>query len=375
MVFMRKKYIIFALLSLFFLTGCSNQESVSMPKQSKDNFTQQSSYGNYSEQQKKLVDFIDNKMLTNQGIYTNYSKQSYVESEARGHELLSESSGLWLQYLAYTHQYKKFRQFYKTTKQTFDQGDQFSYRYTPAKNKKFNVNATLDDLRIIRSLQMYADLTKDKSYAKEAITRFAKLQKNTMSKGKIASFYDDKAHKASVNGSLAYYDLATLKYFESTSAKNKKMYQEQLAVVQSGFLGDAFPLYAPSYNWQADSYDHSNLNTSEALETVLHLSEVGKVKKVTLNWLERQVNENTLYNTYSINGSVISKSHSAGSYALAAEIFAVNKNQKMYHKAMSLVWKYQIKDKSSPMYGAIGIEHKHEAYSYNNLMALVAAQY
>ncbi|MGQ2374674.1 hypothetical protein [Companilactobacillus zhachilii] len=357
------------------MAGCVKQDTSSIPKQSNNNFTQRSNYGNYSEQQKKLVKFLNNKMLTNQGIYTNYSQQSYMASEARGHELLSESSGLWLQYLAYTHQYKKFRSFYKKTKQTFDQGDQFSYRYTPSKNEKFNVNATLDDLRIIKALQMYADLTKTKAYSKEAATRFSKLQKNTMSEGKIASFYDVKSHKASADGSLAYYDLATLKYFESTSAKNKKMYRDQLSVVQSGFLGDAFPLYAPSYNWQADSYVHGDLNTSEAMETILHLSEVGKVKQVTLNWLKRQVDENTLYNTYSINGSVISKSHSAGSYALAAEIFAVNKNKKMYHKAMKLVWKYQIQDKSSPMYGAIGIERKNEAYSYNNLMALVAAQY
>lgn len=346
-----------------------------MPKQATSNLTQRTSYGDYSQQQKELVNFIDQKMVTKQGIYTNYSKQSYVESEARGHELLSESSGLWLQYLAYTHQYKKFRTFYQETKKTFDQGDQFSYRYTPAKKKKFNVNATLDDLRIIKALQMYADLTKNKTYHKEAVTRFAKLKKNTMSKGKVASFYDVKAHKASNESSLAYYDLATLKYFESSSAKNKQMYKEQLAVVQSGFLGDAFPLYAASYNWQGKNYSNTELNTSEALETILHLSEVGKVKTVTLNWLERQVNNNTLYNTYSANGSVLSKSHSAGSYALAAEIFAVNKNEKMYRKSMKLVWKYQIQDKNSPMYGAVGIEHKKEAYSYNNLMALVAAQY
>lgn len=346
-----------------------------MPKQATSDLTERTNYSDYASQQKDLANFLEKKMVTKQGIYTNYSQQSYVESEARGYELLSESSGLWLQYLVYTHQYKKFRTFYQETKDTFDQGDQFSYRYTPAKKKKFNVNATLDDLRIIKALQMYADLTKNKRYHKEAATRFAKLQKNTMTKGKIASFYDVKAHKASTDSALAYYDLATLKYFESGTAKNKKMYKDQLAVVQSGFLGDAFPLYSASYNWQGKNYTSSDLNTSEALETVLHLSEVGKVKSVTLNWLERQVNNNTLYNTYSVNGSVISQSHSAGSYALAAEIFALNKNEKMYRKAMKLVWKYQIQAKDSPMYGAIGIERKKEAYSYNNLMALVAAQY
>lgn len=375
MILMRRKYIIFALLALILLTGCSKNTTTSMPTKSVSDLTQRTSYGDYTKQQKKLINFLNRKMITNQGIYTNYSQQSYEESEARGHELLSESSGLWLQYLVYSHQYKQFRQFYKQTKKTFDQGEQFSYRYTPSKKKQFNVNATLDDLRIIKALQMYADLTKNQSYHKEAVQRFTKLQKNTMSEGKIASFYDIKAHKASTEGSLAYYDLATLKYFESSSTQNKKMYQKQLSVVKSGFLGDAFPLYASSYNWQAEDYSQADLNTSEALETVLHLAEIGKVKEVTLNWLKRQVDNNSLYNTYSVNGSVVSKGHSAGSYALAAEIFALNKNPRMYHKAMKLVWKYQIQDKSSPMYGAIGIERKKEAYSYNNLMTLLAAQY
>ena len=81
------------------MAGCVKQDTSSIPKQSNNNFTQRSNYGNYSEQQKKLVKFLNNKMLTNQGIYTNYSQQSYMASEARGHELLSESSGLWLQYL------------------------------------------------------------------------------------------------------------------------------------------------------------------------------------------------------------------------------------------------------------------------------------
>jgi hypothetical protein len=86
---------------------------------------------------------------------------------------------MWLEYLAYTHQYKKFREFYQATKQTFDQKSQFSYRYTPTTNKKFSVNATLDDLRIIRALQMYADQTGNKTIKKrphEDLRRCKRIQ-------------------------------------------------------------------------------------------------------------------------------------------------------------------------------------------------------
>ncbi|CAJ1184890.1 hypothetical protein CPR19092_LGOLGGFK_00845 [Companilactobacillus paralimentarius] len=373
---MKKRFqIILLFLMVLILAGCSDQKTKVLVPNGDSNFSKRSHYGNYISNEKELQHFIENKMMTKKGIYTNYKKQSYKKNVARGHELLSESSGMWLEYLIYTHQYKKFREFYRETKKTFDQGSQFSYRYTPATNKKFDVNATLDDLRIIRALQMYADQTGNKNYKKEAARRFGSLQKNTMSNGKIASFYDVKTKKASDDGSLAYYDFSTLKYFESTSKQNKKMYKKQLAVVQNGYLGDAFPLYASSYNWSNKTYSNNDLNTSEALETLLHLSEIGKLKQVSLNWLKNQVDRNTLYNGYSVNGNVVSRSHSAGSYALAAMIFAKQGNKRMYQKAMKLTWKYQMKNEKSAIYGGIGIEHQNEAYSYNNLTTLLAAKY
>lgn len=372
---MKKKLQTVAMILIFFtLMGCSKQDvKVTIPS-GKSDFVEKSDYGNYSTNEKKLKAFIENKMLTKKGIYTNYRKQSYEKDVARGHELLSESSGMWLQYFAYNHKYSDFRKFYRATKKTFDQKTQFSYRYTPSTNKKFDVNATLDDLRIIKALQIYADETGNKTFKKEAATRFAMLAKNTMSNGKIASFYDVGTKKASVEGSLAYYDFLTLKYFETTT-KQKKMYQKQLAVVKDGYLGDAFPLYSSSYNWQSKSYSDADLNTSEAMETLLHLAEIGKIKKVSLNWLEQQVKNNTLYNSYSVNGNVVSRSHSAGSYANAAMIFATQGDKKMYRQTMKLVWKYQVKDKKSDIYGGIGIKHQNEAYSFNNLTTLLAARY
>lgn len=373
---MKKKPILFiVLIGLIFLAGCAKKEvKYTVPKGNSD-FAKTTSYGDYPDQEQNLIKFIEQKMLTKQGIYTNYKKQSFVKSEARGHELLSESSGMWLEYLVYSKQYQKFREFYKETKKTFDQGSQFSYRYTPAQKKKFTVNATLDDLRIIRALQMYADATGNSKYKNEAAKRFAMLKANTMSNGKIANFYDTKAKAASSEGALSYYDFSTLKYFETDTAAGKKIYQKQLAVVKNGYLGDAFPIYASSYNWQSKSYSNADLNTIEALETLLHLSEIGQIKKISLSWLKYQVNQNTLYNTYSTNGSIVDKDHSAGSYALAAMIFADQHDQKMYQKAMKLVWKYQVTDKQSPIYGGIGINKQTEAYSYNNLTTLLAARY
>jgi len=374
---MKKIFILLMIMPILFLSGCGKNTDVkvSVPKMNSIDFLNNSDYGSYSAQGNLLDNFITKKMLTKKGIYTNFKQTKSNSQLATGHEMLSESSGLWLEYLVYTKQYKEYREFYEQTKKTFDQGNQFSYRFDPSGNKKSNVNATLDDLRIIRSLQMYAQATKSNKYRKEAATRFAELKSGSIPDGKLVDFYDDKAKKSSSDSSLAYYDLKTLKYFESTSAKEKGYYKKQLEVVKKGYLGDAFPLYASSYSWSQGSYSSKNLNTSEALETILHLSEVGKLKGVTLNWLEEQVKNHKLYNTYSINGSVVNKNQSTGSYALAAMIFANAKDKKMYEYTMNLMWNSQIKDKDSSLYGALGIKHQKQAYSYNNLNGLIASKY
>jgi DUF1680 family protein len=56
-------------------------------------------------------------------------------------------------------------------------------------------------------------------------------------------------------------------------------------------------------------------------------------------------------------------------------VFANEHDEKMYKKAMRLVWKYQVLDRDSDIYGGIGIERQNEAYSYNNLTTLLAADY
>lgn len=373
---MKKKLWILVFLILSIVAGCHKETKVVLPKNKDSDFAVTSNYGDYNNQEKLLFQFVDNKMITNEGIYTNYLNiKKSDQNNAVGHEMLSESSGFWLEYLIYQHKYKKFREFYKKTKKNFDQGTQFSYRYDPNSNKKANVNATLDDFRIIRALQMYYEATGNNKYRYEAAKRFAMLKNNVIKKGRIADFYDVKEKKSSTDSSLAYYDLSTLKYFEADTKKEKKYYRNQLKMLQRGYLGDAFPLYASSYSWEFGAYSRDDLNTSEALETILHLSEVGKVKRVTLNWLTRQVKSHELYNSYSVNGAVVNKNQSSGSYALAAMIFANSHDEKMYRYTMNLMWNSQVTDENSPIYGALGVEKQKQAYSFNNLLGLVASKY
>lgn len=360
--------------AVFLLVGCRKELKVSIPKNDSASFSTEKKVTKNPDE-KRLQNFIETKMVQKKGIYTNYRNYPPQKEVATGHEMLSESSGLWLEHLARTHQNRKFVDFYQRTKKSFDLGAQFSYRLNPSTNKKSKVNATLDDLRIIRALQMYAQNAGSKKYRREAAKRFALLQTTSIQKDRVLNFYDVSSKKRSNEGSLSYYDLLTLRYFESTSKAGEKDYQKQVKLIENGYLGDIFPLYYSSYNWSTKQYSNSDLNTSEALVTLLHLSEVHKIRSTSLDWLKMQIDDQHLYNRYSISGVVQDRNQSAANYALAAMIFANQNNQDYYKKAINLALKGQVKDKNSKIYGAIGDLKTNDAYSFNNLLTLIASEY
>ncbi|WP_040471561.1 hypothetical protein [Lentilactobacillus kisonensis] len=362
--------------SLLGVSACSRKAQVVVPKVSPEVLipkTLAKKHAN-SAAERHLLTFIQKKLLTKNGLYTSTVSQSGQSDLASGHDMLSESVGMWLDYLNASKQPQAFRRFYAHAKATFDQGPQFSYRYDPTNHRQYSVNATLDDLRIIKALMVYDALNHTDRYQKEATKRFTVLAKNCIGKGQLVNYYDVAQKRAAKSGSLAYFDLQTLHYFESATANGKKDYQQQLRVVQNGYLGDVFPLYHASFNWERKQYSSANLNTSEALEVLLHLAEVGKFKAASKNWLVFQVSRHALKNSYRITGEVADDGQSVANYALAALIFATIGDRSHYQMAMKLVWGEQIKDKQSPIRGAVSNRKVPIAYSFNNLTALNAAQ-
>ncbi|AVK64526.1 glycosyl hydrolase family 8 [Lactobacillus sp. CBA3606] len=363
-------------LVLLGLSGCKKEVTVKPPTQAPTAFKLKSQYATTTDQQqaRSLVKFIKRGLLTPQGLYTNYVDTVKRSSgAATGHELLSESAGMWLQYLVTTSQWHQFRTFYQATKKTFDDHGQFSYRYDPRSKKRYRVNATLDDLRIIRALLAYDQMHHTTHYRQEATARYQTLINTSIKDGHLVDYYDMKTGKAATTGSLAYFDLQTLKYFEQNSKAGRTAYQHQLTVVKGGYLGDVFPLYAKNYQWTTSQYSDASLNTSEALETLLHLAEVGQLKATSQHWLVQRLQQRNLANGYTTTGTVSVNGESAANYALAAMIFAAVHDRPHYQQAMRQVWRLQVTTSTSAIFGGIGDAKTHQAYSYSNLTALNAA--
>lgn len=368
------------LFSLLFLPACGKKQiSVPKPPKNMQPITNKiATQENYAAKQEQLEQFVNKKMVTKQGIYTAYSSGSEPDEQKLARRaFLSESAGFWLQYLVGQDKKKEFNDFYQRTKTTFYQQKQaqFAYQYDPKTKKKSVSNAGLDDLRIMRALLMYDSKYRSTKYQKEINILYNSYRQHLIKgKGEIASFYDTKAKRSARVSPLAYYDLKTLRFLEGQGKKGRETYARQLKLVQKGYLGEVFPLYAAQYDGDSGQYSTKNLNTSEALVVLLHLAEVGKLRPASLAWLKEQVDQQSLRNSYTISGQIVDNSSSTGNYALAALIFAAHGDDGYYVKALDIVWHHQITGQEPALLGAISSQPYQITYSYDNLLTLLAAQ-
>ena len=329
------------------------------------------------EQQRKqqlLINFLDNQMMGNGGIYTNYLPTNDPNSQnATGRELLDESSGYYLLHLALTKQSQAFKTFYEKTKKNFYENGQFSYRYDPATGKRYPVNATVDDLRIIEALFLYDQQFQTNYYAKEINTLYKNMQSLSLVNGNLYDWANGETKQHATTGTLCYFNLATLHALENQSKTGKQYYQKQLHIVQKGYISDDFPLYQTRYNYKTGKYtSDKGIDILESLMTMQHLSAVGKLPKTSLQWVTRQVMNKQLYNHYDMNGKATTQDQSAAAYALAALIASNEKQPELYQAAIKQMLTFQINKAGSPLNGAFGDLQTQQVYSFNNVTALVA---
>ncbi|WP_125767904.1 hypothetical protein [Lapidilactobacillus wuchangensis] len=316
-----------------------------------------------------LANFVTTKLRGREGFYTNYLVSDQVGELATGHELLSESSGLYLRHLALTGSKSDYQEFYRETKQLFGQQNQFSYRVN--KGKQSAVNATVDDLRILRSLYEYQARHHNQSYQAEIKRLIKGLKQGGVHQGQLVDYYDPQLQKRATKGTLCYFDLKTLAQFESQTTL-----QQQLALVEQGYLNHKLPFYQTRYNYQTKKYEGGQtINTTESLLTILHLSEIGRAKTKSLDFLTSQVQQQSLANYYRADGQVKDTNQAVANYGLAYLIGVNSHRQDLKKAAFKVLQQQQITTENSVLKGGYGDPKTLATYSYNNLVVLLALDF
>ncbi|MPQ44364.1 glycosyl hydrolase family 8 [Clostridium tarantellae] len=328
---------------------------------------------NYSE--KLVYDFINKSLMRkNEGIYTNYLKFKSEGDITKGHSILSESEGLIMLYAVNSGDKKLFEDHYRIIKNNMklDNG-LISWRIEDG--VKSDVSATIDELRIAKSLIFAYDRWGDFKYKVSAINISKALLKNAVYNNNLIDYVSPEGK--SFNITLCYLDLYTMKILSSINGDWNKIYNNSMKILNEGIISDNVPLYKKTYSFKKNEYDkEENIDLLLSLIVILNRIECGQEQNKAIKWIE----DKFYYYGYLVSaydkktGEEASKIESPSIYALTALIAKATENQKLFEKSIKRLEQYQIKDKSSELYGSFGNKDTLDVYSFDNLNALLAFQ-
>ncbi|MDI4650155.1 hypothetical protein [Cohnella hashimotonis] len=330
----------------------------------------------YDEGRAALEAFIDSRLTGPDGIYTNLLETTQDGEAASGHEILSESAGLLMRYDALNGRRQSFAEAWSRAKALFDMDASFSYRYGPLADRRYPVNAAVDDLRIIRALYEAGAMFKDDAYKSEADRYGQRFYAYNVKDGRLYDFYDETYKTTNDFVTLCYIDLKTLGMLDIPDGDKKLLLENARQTAEDGYLGDAFPFYETRYDYGTGEYaSPQDIRTVESLVTILHLSEAGLAHPESVAYIKKQVGAGTLFGTYNRSGEAKDDVRSTAIYALAAMIGSAAGDKELYEQAMARMNELRTTGTGGPLDGGFGDPATGQAYSFDNLTALLAYAY
>lgn len=333
--------------------------------------------GRYAEEGELCLRFIEEKMHSKSGgIYTNYLEQEEWTELAGGHQILSESEGLIMLFYVKNGDKPKFdRHLDFLRRKMLTRTGLIKWRVDEKNRRLTDYSATIDDLRIIRSLIYAYYRWRDYEYY-EVLDRIQRaLLKRVSRDGLLANFYIIGGNARAQEINLCYLDLYTMRLLGVLDPKWTAVYEKSLEIIENGLISPEFPLYKKVYLEAAGLYDDSpEINIIDSLLVVLHLSEVGLAKKETIDWLRKQVTgDYDLHTAYNAKtGTPLNQARSTAAYAIAARIARNIGDNELYDELLKRMLTLQIREESSELYGAFGEPRSLTVYSFDNLQALLA---
>lgn len=330
----------------------------------------------YIEYEDLCEQFVRNHLMDeNKGIYTNYRPSEETKEWSTGHEVLSESQGLYMMYLVNRGDKEGFDAILRYVREFLTSEDgMIGWRYNKENNELAQSNATLDDLRIIKATLLAYKQWVEEDYLAVAYKLASRLYENNVKDGKLYSCYDETYKELTSSIPLCYFDFEALNYLKEIDRRWGEVYQNSLKIVERGYLGDAFPFYAFEYDYETKIYKEANtIRMTEGILTVLHLAQVGEHRDETIEWLIKALRDGAIYGEYDkTTGKPINNTESTAIYACIAQVAKVIGDQELYDLAIDKMLLWQIQNSESVLNGAFGNEDTQEVYSYDNLQALLA---
>ena len=318
--------------------------------------------------------FITEKLMGEDGgIHTNYLQTG--GASPCGYDVLSESQGLLMEYAVIKKDRELFRKSFEyVSKHMLLSNSLIGWKVAEGEEKAAS-NALVDDLRIYRALSQADELW---GGYEEFLRQLGKsiLEYNTGNNGFI-DYYDVREGKKADRITLSFLDLDAISRLVKASESSTDLYGQSLKLVTEGYIGKEFPFYYSWYDYRKKSYSRENLNMAEALLTLLHLAEADELKRETIDWLEKALQEGGIKARYTVSGTVAEgfNYESTAVYAIAAEIGILTGNRNIVTNAIVRMEALRVNAAGDFFNGAFTAGKGDDIYSFDQCMALLAYGY
>ncbi|MCH5287465.1 MAG: redoxin family protein [Christensenellaceae bacterium] len=254
-----------------------------------------------------------------------------------GHDVLSESQGLLMEYAVHARNPALFEQSWQYARDWLRREGVFAW-YATEEGKQADANALIDDLRLYRALKAAQTLWGGFETEIEALAQA--LLTHNVSDGQPVGFYDFRQRRA--GGTIPLCDL------DMEALQDLGLRPQAEDILRGGYISDAFPLYHSSYDIASRTYSADSLNTSEALMALYQAVKAGLARQASLEWLEDKVVAGTLAARYEVSGQAVKgfDYHSTAAYAIAALIGAQSGNARLYTFARHRMEAYYVTESS-----------------------------
>ena len=314
--------------------------------------------------------FVRNKLMTpDGGVQMQAAGQG--GKAPRGADVLAESQGLLMEYAVKQKDDALFDAAYGYVKNHLDENGLLRWYGTEKQGQEAQVNALLDDLRVLRALEdknvRDGGLDAEISCRAEAIAR-----DNIDEHGNLVDFYTfsdgTKAHTLT----MCYVDRKALEVLERWVPESAEAIRAAEETLENAYLGDEFPFYANAYDYETQKYSETSLNMAEAMTTLLHQAEAGILPDASLEWIREQMKGNGIWARYDIHGKVTAEGYyqSPAVYALVGLIAVECEDTELLTQAVSRMESFRCFSQGDPLNGAFS-ETMEGVSSFDPCMALV----
>jgi hypothetical protein len=317
-------------------------------------------FSRYKKERTALEGFIGKHFIHDGFIRTNL-----IETEpgalASGEDFLSESAGLLMLYYLSRDERQKFAAEVNLLMTRFLNGNRLiKWRIRRGLNRE-TVNATVDDLRIVKALMMAAQKWDRKDYQSFAKKLSAQLLKHCVIGNALKAYDSPNSPKAP----FVYYDFEAMRLMGEFDEKWRKLAAINMKNILSRRV-KGLPLYEDNRFSKDNAFP-----TVENLMIMMHLSEVGIKDPQSIRWLKEQLKRKGLFGSYSIAGAPLNSVESPAIYAITAIIARLNKDEALYYLAAEKLKKMQ-NMKNGDYYGGFIDLKRLAAFSFDQLFALLA---